>query len=327
MKRRTLGALEVSAIGLGCMSMTDAYGKADPEESERTLLRAVELGVTFFDTANAYGLGRNEQLVGRVLAPHRENVQISTKFGFVIGDGGPRIDGTPAQAETRCHESLERLGTDTIDLYFLHRPDPNVPIEETVGAMARLVEAGKVRHLGLCEVSARSLRKAHAVHPIAAVQSEYSLWTRDPEAHVLPACQELGVGFVPFSPIGRAVLTGTIDKSAAFEEGRDMRATMPRFQGENLEKNLALVAELEALATSLGVAPGQVALAWLLAKGEHVVPIPGTKRRAYLEQNAASAEVALDAATVERLDRLFAPDRVSGERYGMSWMRSSDTDD
>ncbi len=327
MKRRMLGALEVSAIGLGCMSMTDSYGKADPEESERTLLRAVELGVTFFDTANAYGLGRNEQLVGRVLAPHRDRVQISTKFGFTIRDGKPTVDGHPDQVEDRCDESLERLGVDAIDLYFLHRPDPEVPIEETVGAMAGLVKSGKVRHIGLCEVSARSLRKAQAVHPIAAVQSEYSLWTRDPEAHVLPACRELGVGFVPFSPIGRAVLTGTIDRDASFEAGSDMRSSMPRFSGENLDRNLALVEESKRMAADLGVAPGQLALAWLLAKDASIVPIPGTKRRRYLEENAAAAEITLDAETIDRLDALFAPEAVSGERYGAAWMRSSDTDD
>ena len=327
MKRRRLGALEVSAMGLGCMSMTDSYGKADPEECEKTLLRAVELGVTFFDTANAYGLGRNEQLVGRVLAPHLEQVQISTKFGFTIRDGKPTVDGRPEQVADRCNESLERLGVDVIDLYFLHRPDPEVAIEETVGAMAKLVESGKVRHLGLCEVSARSLRKAHAVHPIAAVQSEYSLWTRDPETHVLPACRELGVGFVPFSPIGRAVLTGTIDRDARFESGADMRSTMPRFSGENLESNLALVEESKQMAADLGIAPGQLALAWLLAKDASIVPIPGTKRRRYLEENAGAAEITLDEATIDRLDTLFAPEAVSGERYGAAWMRSTDTDD
>ncbi len=325
MKRRHLGALEVSAIGLGCMSMNDTYGKADAAESERTLLRAVEIGVTFFDTANAYGLGKNEELVGRVLAPHRDTIQISTKFGFVLGEGGPKVDGHPDRVAARCDESLERLGTDHIDLYFLHRPDPEVPIEESVGAMAELVKSGKVRHLGLCEISARSLRKAHAVHPIAAVQSEYSLWTRDPERHVLPACRELGVGFVPFSPIGRAVLTGAIDTDTKFEN--DMRATMPRFERENLERNLALVKELVAIAEARGVAPGQIALAWLLAKDEHIVPIPGTKRRTYLEENAAANEVDLDAATVARLDTLFAPEKISGERYGQSWMKSTDTDD
>ena len=327
MKRRMLGALEVSAVGLGCMSMTDSYGKADPEECERTLLRAVELGVTFFDTANAYGLGRNEQLVGRVLAPHRERVQISTKLGFVVRDGRPAVDGRPEQVADRCDESLDRLGVDAIDLYFLHRPDPEVPIEETVGAMADLVKSGKVRHIGLCEVSARSLRKAHAVHPIAAVQSEYSLWTRDPEAHVLPACRELGVGFVPFSPIGRAVLTGAIDRDAQFESGSDMRSTMPRFSGENLERNLALVDELKQLAAELEVAPGQLALAWLLGRDDFIVPIPGTKRQRYLEENAAAADVAIPPGTMDRLDALFAPEAVSGERYGAAWMRSSDTDD
>ncbi len=327
MERRTLGGLEVSAIGLGCMSMTDSYGKADPEESEKTLRRALELGVTFFDTANAYGLGENERLVGRVLADHRNEIQLSTKFGFVVREGGPTIDGHPDRVEERCDESLERLGMEAIDLYFLHRPDPEVPIEDTVGAMARLVEAGKVRHLGLCEISARTLRKACAVHPIAAVQSEYSLWTRDPETHVLPACRELGVGFVPFSPIGRAVLTGTIDRETRFENGPDMRSSMPRFQGENLEKNLQLVDGLKAVAAELEVTPGQLALAWLLGKGEHIAPIPGTKRRRYLEENAAAAGIALDAAMISRLDGIFAPEEVSGERYGQRWMQSTDTDD
>lgn len=327
MKRRTIGALEVSAVGLGCMSMTDAYGSADPEEAERTLRRALELGVTFFDTANAYGLGRNEELVGRVLGPHRADVQISTKFGFVIGDGGPSVDGHPDRVAARCDESLERLGTDAIDLYFLHRPDPEVPIEDTVGAMAKLVDAGKVRHLGLCEVSSKTLRRAHAVHPIAAVQSEYSLWTRDPERHVLPACRELGVGFVPFSPIGRAILTGTIDRSTRFDDGPDMRASMPRFAGDNLDANLALVAELERHASDLGVKPGQLALAWLLGRDEHVVPIPGTKRVAYLEENAAAADVELPDAIADALSSVFDPERVMGARYGHAWQQSTDTDD
>ena len=327
MKRRTLGGLEVSAIGLGCMSMTGSYGKADPEESELTLRRALELGVTFFDTANVYGLGENERLVGRVLADQRSQAQLSTKFGFVLGEGRPKIDGHPDRVEDRCEESLERLGTDYVDIYFLHRPDPEVPIEDTVGAMSRLVDSGKVRHLGLCEVSARSLRKAHAVHPIAAVQSEYSLWTRDPEAHVLPACRELGVGFVPFSPIGRAVLTGAIDRNTKFEGGGDMRATMPRFSGENLENNLTLVNELEKMAASLDITPGQLALAWLLSKGEHIVPIPGTKRRRFLEENAAAAKISLDPSPIDELESAFAPGSVSGARYGQSWMQSHDKDD
>ena len=327
MKRRTLGGLEVSAVGLGCMSMTGSYGKADPEESELTLRRALELGVTFFDTANVYGLGENERLVGRVLADQRREAQLSTKFGFVIGEGGPKIDGHPDRVEGRCDESLERLGTDYIDIYFLHRPDPEVPIEDTVGAMSRLVGSGKVRHLGLCEVSARSLRKAHAVHHIAAVQSEYSLWTRDPEAHVLPASRELGVGFVPFSPIGRAVLTGTIDRNRKFERGGDMRSTMPRFIGENLEKNLTLVAEFETMAASLDITPGQLALAWLLSKGEHIAPIPGTKRRRFLEENAAAAKISLHPSLIDELESVFASENVSGARYGQSWMQSHDKDD
>ncbi len=326
MKRASLGGLEVSAIGLGCMSMSSVYGKADDAESEKTLLRAVDLGVTFFDTANGYGRGHNEKLIGRVLKPHRENVQISTKFGFIHDAETPYVDGRPEQVEDRCDESLERLGTDYIDLYFLHRPDPNVPIEETVGAMAQLVKKGKVRHIGLCEVSAKSLRKAYSVHPIAAVQSEYSLWTRDVEQHVLPACDELGVGFVPFSPIGRAILTGAI-KGGDQVDKRDMRSTMPRFQGDNLSTNLKLVAELEDIAGELSVKPGQIALAWLLAKGNNIVPIPGTKRIAYLEENAAAAEIDLTAETVGKLDRIFTADKVVGGRYGFSWMETTDKDD
>lgn len=327
MKRRNLGALEVSALGLGCMSLSDSYGKADPAEAEKTLLRALDIGVTFLDTANAYGAGNNEKLIARVLGARRSEIEISTKFGFVFTSDGPSVDGHPDRIEQRCDESLSRLATDVIDLYFLHRPDPEVPIEETVGGMARLVEQGKVRHLGLCEVSSKTLRRAHAVHPIAAVQSEYSLWTRDPEAHVLPACRELGVGFVPFSPIGRAVLTGTIDRDASFEAGADMRATMPRFNEENLDRNLALVDEHREIASELGITPGQLALAWLLARDESVVPIPGTKRRSYLEENAAAAEIELDATVISRLDTLFDPERVHGERYGFKWMYSSDTED
>lgn len=336
MERRRLGELEVSAIGLGCMSMTDAYGPADPAESEKTLLRALEIGVTFFDTANVYGLGRNEELVGRVLAPHRDRVQLSTKFGFTVKDGKPGVDGHPDRIAPCCDESLRRLDTEWIDLYFMHRPDPDVPIEESVGAMSRLVEAGKVRAIGLCEVSSKTIRRAHATWPIAAIQSEYSLWTRDPEKKVLPCCAELGIGFVPFSPIGRAILSGKIEADADFSGGSggssgsggaDMRASMPRFQGENLARNLELVAALEAIATERDATPSQLALAWLLARGENVVPIPGTKRRRYLEENAGAADLALDAATIERLDALFDPERVAGERYGHAWQRSADAGD
>lgn len=323
--RRNLGALDVSAIGLGCMSMSGTYGAVDAAEADRTLRRALDLGVTFFDTANVYGLGENERLVGRVLADVRDQIQISTKFGFVLSEKGMSVDGHPSRVAERCDESLERLGVDYIDVYFLHRLDPEVPIEDTVGAMARLVEAGKVRHLGLCEVAAKTLRRAHAVHPIAAVQSEYSLWTRDPEPHVLPACKELGVGFVPFSPVGRAILTGTIAAGSAFAQGQDLRSGMPRFDQANLDTNLAMVDELKGLAASLDITPAQISLAWLLSRGESVVPIPGTKRVSYLEENAASAHLALDAATTARLDEIFDPSRVTGARYAEAWQVSADT--
>ena len=328
MEERNLGDLKVGAVGLGCMSMSGVYGSGDEQQGEETLLRAVDLGVNLFDTANGYGGGDNERLIGRTFRDVRDQVSISTKFGFVLGDGAPKVDGHPDRVADRCNESLERLGTDYIDLYFLHRPDPDVPIEETVGGMARLVEEGKVRHIGLCEVSGDSLRKAHAVHPIAAVQSEYSLWTRDPEPDVLPACEELGVGFVPFSPIGRAMLTGVISSGADFDRN-DIRGVMPRFQGENLYNNLALVAEVEAIATKLEMRPGQVALAWLLGKGDYVVPIPGTKRIKYLEENVASAEKPLPQDVMDKLDSLFATESVQGDRYGsaLSWLKSSDSRD
>ena len=325
MRQVRLRELQVGVIGLGCMSMTGNYGPADPEEGQATLLRAVELGVTLFDTANAYGLGENERLVGRVLAPFMHEIVLSTKFGFVHRDGRPAIDGHPDQVEERCDESLQRLNVDTIDLYFLHRPDPEVRIEDTVGAMARLVEKGKVRHLGLSEVSARTLRRAHSVHPITAVQSEYSLWTRDPEAEVLPTCRELGIGFMPFSPVGRAILTGKVSSESNFDEGSDMRASMPRFHGENLNSNLELVSELKEIAVEANATPAQVALAWLCAKGDDIAPIPGTKRRSYLEENIAAERMSLSPEAIGRLDELFAPENVSGARYGQRWMQSQDS--
>ncbi len=327
METRNLGALEVGAIGLGCMSMTGAFGSADAKQAEETLKRAVDLGVTLFDSANAYGLGENERILGRVLGPVRDNVVISTKFGFRTEDGKPFIDGRPEQVEDRCNESLERLGVDHIDIYFLHRPDPNVPIEDTVGAMARLVEAGKVRHLGLCEVSAATLRKACSVHAIAAVQSEYSLFHRIQERSVLPACRELGVGFMPYSPIGRAILTGSFKSKDDLAPDQDIRSNMPRFQGENLDSNLKMIAELEEVASQLSVKPGQIALAWLLAQGDGIVPIPGTKRIKYLEENVAAADVDLDPETVQRLKEIFDPSRVMGDRYGASWQESADAKD
>ena len=326
MKRVRLGELEVSAIGLGCMGMSQAYGEADLGESERTLHRALDIGVSFLDTANAYGMGHNEKLIGRVLKARRGEIQLATKFGITLVDGKRGIDGHPDQVETRCDESLTRLQTDVIDLYYLHRLDPTVPIEDTVGAMSRLVEKGKVRYLGLSEISAQTLRRAHYVHPISAVQSEYSLWTRDPQSHVLPACIELGVGFVPFSPMGRAILTGSITGQDSMQGSGDMRKTMPRFQGENLDINLQLVAKLGSIADSLNVSSGQIALAWLLAQGDCIAPIPGTKRVSYLEENAAAADLFLSEQVIEEVDQLFSGENVAGERYTAAGMKSLDRD-
>ena len=327
MKKRTLGSLEVSAIGLGCMGMSQAYGDADPEESERTLHRALDIGVTFLDTANAYGMGHNEELIGRVLKERREEIVLATKFGISRdSDGNRSIDGHPDQVADRCEESLSRLQTDMIDLYYLHRLDPDVPIEDTVGAMAELVAAGKVRHLGLSEVSAATLRRAHAVHPIAAVQSEYSLWTRDPEPHVLPACRELGVGFVPFSPLGRAILTGVITGEESISGTGDFRSSMPRFQGDNLARNVALVERFAGLAAAKNCTRGQLALAWLLAHGDNIAPIPGTKRVKYLEENAAAADIELSADEVMQIEALFAAENISGDRYPPALMSTLDND-
>ena len=325
MKTTLLGNLEVTVIGLGCMSMSQSYGEADPAESERTLHRALDLGVTFLDTANAYGMGHNETLLGRVLASRRHEFKLATKFGIVkFADGKRGIDGHPAQVAARCEESLKRLNTDYIDLYYLHRLDPKVQIEDTVGAMADLVKAGKVRHLGLSEISSKTLRRAHAVHPITAVQSEYSLWTRDPEQHVLPTCRELGVGFVPFSPLGRAMLTGRVND--VHWPSSDLRYDMPRFTGDNFKTNRALVAELETFAEARGHSAAQVALAWLIAQGEGIAPIPGTKHLAYLEEDLVAAEVKLSAADVDFLDRLFAPSKVAGHRYTPALAASIDCD-
>jgi aryl-alcohol dehydrogenase-like predicted oxidoreductase len=325
MKYTALGDLQVSAIGLGCMGMSQSYGEADPAESARTLHRALDLGVTFLDTANAYGAGRNEELLGRVLPTRRHEFVLATKFGIVRrADGSRGVDGRPEQVAARCEESLRRLNTDHIDLYYLHRLDPKVPIEETVGAMAELVRAGKVRYLGLSEISAKTLRRAHAVHPITAVQSEYSLWTRDPEAHVLPACRELKIGFVPFSPVGRAMLTGRLNSEVL--PASDLRADMPRFIAPNFQINRALVARLEAFAAEKGHTAAQLALAWLLAQGSGIAPIPGTKRVAWLEEDMQAAEVVLNAAEIAFLEALFAPDQIAGVRYPESLMKSIDRD-
>ncbi|MEU9238722.1 aldo/keto reductase [Streptomyces shenzhenensis] len=326
MRQRNLGDLSVSAIGLGCMGMSAFYGTADQDESVRTIHRARELGVTFLDTAQLYGPLTNEILVGEAIRGHRDEYVIATKFNYrmdhaVPGDMssiGPQ-DGSAEHVRSSVHGSLERLGTDRIDLYYQHRVDPNVPIEETVGALAELVAEGKVRHIGLSEASAETIRRAHAVHPVAAVQSEYSLWTRDPEDEVLPACRELGIGFVPYSPLGRGFLAGRFSSPDDLDTG-DWRRTGPRFTGDNLDANLRLAAKVKEIAAEKGVPPAQLALAWVLAQGDGIVPIPGTKRVGYLEQNAAAVDVEL---TKEDLARIEAEvPRAAGERYDEAGMRS-----
>jgi aryl-alcohol dehydrogenase-like predicted oxidoreductase len=301
---RQLGDLAVSAQGLGCMSMTDfAYGPADEDEAVATLLRALDLGVTFLDTADVYGLTENEKLVGRTIAGRRDEVVLATKFGNVFRDGKRGVDGTPEYVHEACDASLERLGVDHIDLYYLHRPDLNVPIEDTVGAMAELVEAGKVRHLGLSEASVDTVDRAAAVTTIAALQSEWSLFTRDLEREIVPTCRRHGIGLVPFSPLGRGLLTGAVTSTETLTTN-DFRQTNPRFAEGNFEHNLALVEVVKEVATAHGCTPGQVALAWLSAQGDDVVPIPGTKRRKYLEENVAALDVTLTEDDLTRLGAL-----------------------
>ncbi len=321
MKTRKLGnELTVSAVGLGCMGMSFAYGSADEAESIRTLQRAVDLGVTFFDTAEVYGPYENEKLVGMALKPFRDQVTIATKFGFRIAPGKSGaeaingIDGRPENVRAVADASLKRLGVDVIDLYYQHRVDPAVPIEETVGAMADLVRQGKVRTLGLSEASAETIRRAHRVHPIAAVQSEYSLWSRDPEEDVLATCRELGIGFVPYSPLGRGMLTGAIRRADDLAPD-DFRRSLPRFQAENFDANAALVDTLETLAREKGVTAAQLALAWVINQGDFIVPIPGARKLNHLEQNAAAADIALTADERARLGDALSPTLVAGKRY------------
>ena len=316
---RTLGdGLTVSTQGLGCMGMSMAYGPADFDESVATIHRALDLGVTFLDTADVYGLGHNEELVGGAIAGRRDDVVLATKFAITVGDDGRRgINGRPEYVKQCCDASLQRLQTDRIDLYYQHRVDPTVPIEETVGAMKELVEAGKVRHLGLSEASARSLERANAVHPIAALQSEWSLWTRDLEDDVAAAARRLGIGIVPYSPLGRGFLTGAITSPDDFGDD-DFRRHSPRFQGENFQRNLDLVAAVQRLADQKGCSAGQLALAWVMAQGDDVVPIPGTKRRAYLEENVAAADVELTDDDRRALGEIAPPGVAAGGRYPQS---------
>jgi aryl-alcohol dehydrogenase-like predicted oxidoreductase len=341
MNKRTLGphGPEVSAIGLGCMGMSAFYGATDEQEALRTIDRALDLGCNFLDTSDMYGPHTNERLVGRAIAGRREKVFLATKFGIRLepGDhrseiggtaaegggqiGQPRrsIDGSPAYVRTACEGSLQRLGVEHIDLYYQHRVDPNTPIEETVGAMAELVAQGKVRHIGLSEASAETIRRAHAVHPITAVQSEYSLWTRDVEPEILPTLNELGIALVAYSPLGRGFLSGRFSSPEELDEG-DFRRHGPRFTGENLRENLKLAERVKELAAEKGIAPGQLALAWVLHRGEHIVPIPGTKHVSYLEENLAAADIALSEQEVQRIADTVPT--ATGERYDEAGMRS-----
>jgi aryl-alcohol dehydrogenase-like predicted oxidoreductase len=319
MEQRKLGTqgLTVSAMGLGCMGMTFAYGKGDEREGIATIHRALELGVNFLDTAEIYGPYTNEQLVGRAIRGRREGVVIATKFGFRIANGNRGVDGTPANAKRVASESLRRLGIDVIDLYYQHRLDPSVPIEETVGAMQELVDEGKVRYLGLSEVGAETLRRANSVHPISALQSEYSLWERGVEREILPTARELGIGLVPYSPLGRGFLTGSVDVTNLAED--DFRRTNPRFSHENARANEAVVHVVRSVAEERGATPAQVALAWVLSRGKDVVPIPGTKRVRYLEENVRALDVRLTPEDLAKLDSLAA--QTSGERYAPEMMK------
>ena len=328
MQSRQLGrsGLTVSSLGLGCMGMSEFYGPSDEAESIATIHRAIERGITFFDTADVYGPFKNEELVGRAIRGKRDKLVIGTKFGIVRDPNNPKargVNGRPEYIRQACEASLKRLGIDVIDLYYQHRVDPNTPIEETVGAMAELVSEGKIRHIGLSEASQKTLRRAAKIHPITALQTEYSLWSRDPESGILATCRELGIGFVAYSPLGRGFLTGQLKRFDDFAPD-DFRRGISRFQGENFQKNVDLVAKVEEIAKEKSCTPSQLALAWVLAQGEDIVPIPGTRRRKNLEENAGAANVKLTAEDLLRINEVFPHGVAAGQRYSEQMMKLID---